>query len=436
MTDNIRLMFRALKHRNFRLFFAGQSVSLIGTWMQSVAMGWLVYSMTGSAFLLGFVAFSSQIPAFALTPLAGVIADRFDRRRILVMTQTLEMLQAFILAALVISGAVEVWHVIALGVFLGCVSSLDIPVRQAFIVEMIEKREDLSNAIALNSLMFNSARLIGPSIAGILIMAFGEGTCFLVNAVSFFAVIGSLAAMRLPAHKKPHGKANVFEGLKEGFRYAFGFMPIKLILMILSVINLMGVSYAVLMPVFARDMLRGGAGTFGFMTASAGCGALVATILLAARKSVVGLGRMIPSSCAVFSAALIGFAVSSTLWLSLALLAIMGFAFMIGTASCNIILQTITEDDKRGRVMSFYTMAFMGMAPLGSLLAGFLASRFGATNALAASGAVCLIAALIFTGQLPALRCAIHPIYKKMGIIPEVASGLNTVSELSVPPEE
>lgn len=432
----LRSVFRTLRYRNFRLFFAGQGISLIGTWMQYVAMGWLVYRLTNSPFLLGVVGFASQIPMFVFGPLAGVIADRWDRRKILILTQSLAMVQAFILAALTMTASIQVWHIIALGTFLGCINALDIPVRQSFLVEMVEKKENLGNAIALNSLLFNSARLVGPSIAGVVVALFGEGICFFLNAVSFLAVIVSLAAMRVTPRGAAPKEARIVEGLKEGLAYAFGFLPIRMILSLLAVISLMGMSYVVIMPVFARDILHGGPATLGFLTASAGVGALIATVYLASRKTVVGLGRLIPSSAALFAAGLIAFSLSRELWLSMALLAVTGFGLMVNMAASNTILQTITDDDKRGRVMSFYAIAFMGMAPIGSILTGAFASKIGVTPTLVIGGAISVVAAAVFWSKLPLLRAAIHPIYRKIGIIPEVATGINTAAQLTIPPED
>lgn len=432
----LKNIFRTLRYRNFRLFFAGQGISVVGTWMQQVAMGWLVYRLTNSALLLGVVGFASQIPTFVLSPFAGVIADRANRRRLLVITQALSMLQAFLLAALTLTGAIEVWHIIALGFLLGCINSLDIPVRQSFLVEMVEKKENLANAIALNSLMFNSARLIGPSIAGIIVAVFGEGICFLVNGISFLAVIWSLLLMKITPRQARHKDTRILDGVREGFAYAFGFAPIRFILLLLGVTSLVGMSYVVLMPVFARDILKGGAQTLGFLVASAGVGALIATVYLASRKTVLGLGRLIPVSATIFSLGIILFAMSRELWLSMALLAVAGFGMMTNMASCNIILQTIADDDKRGRVMSFYTMAFMGVAPLGSLVAGALASRVGVMVTCVIGGVLCIIASAVFATKLAVIRKLIHPIYRKIGIIPEVASGVNVASELVVPPED
>ncbi|MBP7056010.1 MAG: MFS transporter [Candidatus Omnitrophica bacterium] len=402
--------FRALKHRNFRLFFAGQSVSLVGTWMQQIAMSWLVYRITGSALMLGFVGFLSQIPSFVLSPFAGVLIDRIDRRRILAIAQILFMLQALSLALLTLTGAIEVWHILVLGVFFGCVGAVEIPARQSFIIEMVEHKEYLGNAIALNSLMFNSARLIGPSIAGILIAAVGEGPCFLLNAFSFIPVIWSLLAMRIKARPAVKSEKDMLEGLREGFTYTFGSLPIRSIIMLLSVMSVMGTSYMILMPVYAKDILGGGPNTFGFLMASAGVGSVAATFFLAAEKNMGRLMDFIPVFSVIFAVSLVVFSFSRAVWLSALLLAFVGFAFMVHMAASNTIIQTIVDDDKRGRVMSFYTAAFIGMAPVGSLIAGSLASRIGATSALAISGTLCIIAALCFASRISTLKSLVQPI--------------------------
>ncbi len=431
-----KYIFRALKYRNFRLFFFGQSISLVGTWMQAIAMGWLVYRMTNSPVLLGIVGFSSQIPSFILGPFAGIMADRFNRHRLLIVTQILSMVQALLLAVLTMSGSIAVWHLIVLGFFLGCINAIDIPARQSFIVEMVEKKENLGNAIALNSLMFNAARLVGPTIAGVIIAVTGEGICFLINGLSFIAVIISLAAMKLKPRKEEAQSSDLVKYIKEGVMYTFGFAPIRYIIMLLAVISLMGTSLMVLMPVFAKDILKGGPGTMGVLMAGVGAGALVATIYLASRKSVLGLGSLIPVSSGIFSAGIVLFSFSHSTVISILLLAFTGFGFMSHMAASNTIVQTIVDDDKRGRVMSFYAMAFMGVAPIGSLLGGFLAEKIGAANTLILSGSCCMMASLVFASKLPAIRKLVHPIYRKIGIIPEVASGMDNATRLSMPPEE
>ncbi|MCX5687417.1 MAG: MFS transporter [Candidatus Omnitrophica bacterium] len=400
------MVFRTLKYRNFRIFFFGQGVSLIGTWMQHIAMSWLVYKMTNSIFMLGVVGFASQIPTFILSPFTGVLADRHNRHKILLLTQALAMLQAFILAFLTLTGNIAVWHIIVMGIFLGCVNSLDIPARHSFILQMIEEKENLGNAIALNSMMFNLARLIGPSIAGVLIAITGEGVCFLINAISYLAVIASLLAMDKGIKIRKDKKVNydIFKDLKEGFNYAFRLQPIRAILLLLGIISLMGMSYAVLMPVFAKDVLGGGSRTLGYLMAAIGLGALAGTAYLASRKKPLITGNLLPASAGIFGLSIIAFSFSHNIWVSLPLLFVSGFGIMVQMASSNMILQAIVDDDKRGRVMSFYTMAFMGMAPLGSLLAGGMATRLGASNTLIISGVCCIIAAVIFVFKAPFLK--------------------------------
>lgn len=432
MKFRLKSIFRALRYRNFRLFFAGQSISLIGTWMQQVAMSWLVYRLTGSAVILGVVAFASQIPSLILSPIAGVLSDRWNRHKTLIATQTLAMIQAFIMAALVLTGTVKVWHIVALGIFLGSINALEIPVRQSFIIDMVERKEILGNAIALNSFMFNMARLVGPSIAGVLIAMLGEGPCFLANGLSFLAVIAGLLLMSLKRKSAKPKKTHVLHGLMEGVRYVFGSQPIRYMLMLLSVMSMMGMSYIVLMPVFAKNVLHGGPGTLGFLMAAGGIGALVATLFLASREKVIKLGRIIPVSAIIFAAGLILFSFTRTLWLSVIILSVSGFGFMVHMAATNTILQTIVEDDKRGRAMSFYAMAFMGVAPFGSLLAGWLTNIFGVTNAIIIGGTVCIFAALLFAAKVPLLKSLVRPIYDRISL----ASGVNTISELTVPPED
>jgi MFS family permease len=424
---------RALDHRNFRLFFSGQSISLIGTWMQRIALGWLVYRLTNSAFLLGAVGFAGQIPVFFMAPFAGVFADRWNRQRMLILTQTLATVQALLLALLVLTETVAVWQIIALSTFLGIVNAFDMPIRQSFILEMIENKEDLGNAIALNSSMVNSARLLGPSLAGLLIAAVGEGICFLLNGLSYVAVIAALIAIKTrPRPVKPR-RTNALNELRQGFAYAFGFAPIRDILLFLGLVSLTGMPFTVLMPIFAKDILHGGPNVLGFLMGASGIGALAGALYLASRKSVLGLGKLIPLAAGCFGAGLVGFSLSRYFWLSLALMLITGFGMIVQMAASNTILQTIVDDDKRGRVMSFYTMAFVGITPLGSLLEGFAASLMGAPATLFAGGLICVLGAAVFARQLPVLRKAVRPIYVKMGIIPEIAAGLHTATELTMP---
>jgi MFS family permease len=433
---NWRLVVRALRHRNYRLFFGGQGISLIGTWMTRVATGWLVYRLTGSAFLLGLVSFAGQIPVLFLGPFAGVWVDRWNRHRVLLVTQTLSMLQSLGLAALALAKIITVNEVILLNLFQGAVNAFDMPARQAFVIEMVEQPEDLGNAIALNSSLVNAARLIGPSIAGIIIALVGEGYCFLIDGVSYLAVIASLLAMVVTVRQRERVHGSVLSELSEGWVYIRGFRPIWWILLLLALISLVGMPYTTLMPIFAGRILHGGAHTLGFLMGATGVGALIGAVRLAARRSVLGLGRVIPMTAAGFGASLIAFSLSRHQWLSMLLLVVTGFCFMQQMASSNTILQTIVEDKKRGRVMSFYSMAFQGVAPFGSLIAGAAASRIGAPLTLMIGGAICIVGAGVFASQLPVLRGIVHPIYVRMGVIPEVATGIQAASALQQPTEQ
>ncbi|RII26690.1 MAG: MFS transporter [Geobacter sp.] len=428
--SGMKSLLRALRSRNYRLFMAGQSVSLVGTWMQQVAMSWLVYRLTGSAFLLGVVGFTSQIPTLLFAPVAGVLADRWDRRRLLIFTQALAMVQAGLLAAVVLSGIVQVWHIVLLSLLLGVVNAFDIPIRQSFLVEMVTYREDLGNAIALNSSMVNGARLIGPTIAGLLVASVGEGVCFILNSVSYLAVLVALVAMRIePRPPDPTKRRHVFHELREGFAYAVGFGPIRSILMLVALVSLTGMPYTVLVPVFAKEVLHGGVHTFGFLMTAGGCGAFAGTVYLASRKSVLGLGRLIARAAILFAAGIAAFALSSNLFISMVSLAVAGFGAITLIASSNTILQTILEEDKRGRVMSFFTVAFIGIAPFGSLGAGTMAGVIGPRETLLLGAGCCLMGAALFARHLPQVREMVRPIYIKMGIIKEVAHGMETAAE-------
>jgi len=415
----LKNIFRSLKYRNYRLFFGGQSISLIGTWIQRITIPWLVYRLTDSAFLLGFVAFAGQIPTFILAPFTGVLTDRWNRYRILIMTQVLSMIQALILAGLYYTGNIEIWNILLLSILLGCINALDTPARQSFVIEMVNDKKDLGNAIALNSSMVNAARLLGPSIAGVLIASLGEGLCFLINGLSYVFVIGSLLLMKIKPQEEYKGGTSIINSLKEGFQYAFGFAPIKSIIFLLSLISLMGMSYSTLMPVFAKTVYHGGSNIYGFLIGASGIGALAGALYLASRKTVLGMEKMISLSAGLFGVAIILFSVSHFFVLSMFLMVVAGLGMMMQMACSNTILQTITEDDKRGRVMSFYTMAFMGTAPLGSLLSGSLASIIGAPRTLLICGIICTAGALVFSSHLPEIRKLIRPIYIKLGIIRE-----------------
>ena len=404
--------------------------------MTRIATSWLVYRLSGSPLLLGIVGFAGQIPSFILAPLAGVMVDRWSRHRLLVATQVLALLQSLSLALLALTGLIKIWHIIILSVFQGLINAFDMPARQAFVVEMVEKREDLANAIALNSSMVNAARLLGPSIGGVVIAAVGEGWCFMLDAVSYLAVIASLLAMKItPRRLSATTDANILQQLREGWTYAFRFAPIRNVLLLLALVSLVGMPYTVLMPVFANEVLHGGPSTLGLLMAASGVGALMGAMFLASRKTVLGLGKFIPLMAAAFGAGLILFSFTRVLWLSLGLMVVTGLGFMVQMAASNTVLQTIVEEDKRGRVMSFYTMAFMGTAPFGSLLAGIIAERIGAPHTLLFGGLGCILGALWFASSLPALRRDVSPIYVKIGILPEVAAGIQHTSELTIPPE-
>lgn len=393
---SLKNTFQILNKRNFFLFFIGQGISLIGTWMQRIAMSWLVYRLTNSAFLLGIVGFASQFPTFLFAPFAGVLADRLNRRQVLLVTQILSMIQAFALAFLVITNNVTIWHIVILGTLLGIINAFDIPVRQAFVIDIVERKEDLRSAIALNSSLVNGARLLGPSIAGLLISFVGEGMCFFLNGASYIAVIIALFAMNIVPKTIQHKRQNIWRDFLEGSSYTFHSVPIRTILLLLALVSLMGMPYTVLMPIFATDVIHGGAHTLGFLMASSGIGALIGAFFLASRVNIDGLERWIFLSAGIFGIGLIAFSLTCTLALSILTLVITGFGMMVQMAASNTILQSIVADDKRGRVMSFYTMSFMGMAPFGSLLAGSLANVFGTVNTIAVGGFSCLAGSLIF----------------------------------------
>ncbi len=385
--------------------------------MQQIAISWLVYRLTHSAFLLGIVGFTSRIPTFVFAPFAGVVVDRWNRYHLLVATQVLSMIQAFFLAFLVLTDRIQVWQILVLSFVLGLINAFDIPVRQTFVVEMLERKEDLSNAIALNSSMVNGARLAGPSIAGVLVATVGEGMCFLLNGLSFIAVIASLLAMNIRSQWRADRKIQAWQDFKEGFSYAFGFLPIRSILLLLALVSLMGMPYTVLMPIFAGKILQGGPQALGFLMGATGVGALAGAIFLASRRNVLGLGRIIAMAASLFGIGLITFSLSRTFWISLVLMVLTGFGMMVQMTSSNTILQTIAEEGKRGRVMSFYTMAFMGMTPFGSLLAGSLASTIGAAETVLIGGICCILGSFLFARNLPSLREQVRPIYVRKGIL-------------------
>jgi MFS family permease len=414
---------RALRHRNFRLFFTGQSISLIGTWMTRVATSWLVYRLTGSALLLGIVGFAGQILTFLLAPFAGVLVDRLNRRNLLVWTQVLAGIQSLAMAALTLAKVITIHEIIALSAFQGLINAFDMPGRQSFLVQMVSvdsnkpDRQDLSNAIALNSSIVNLARLIGPALAGLVIAAVGEGYCFTIDGFSYIAVVVSLLMMRVPRTMIQRATTSMLEQLKEGWSYVTTFRPIRIILTLFALLSLMGMPFMVLMPIFASQVLHGGPHTLGYLMGASGVGALISAISLAMRKSVRGLTGMILIAAIMFGSGLILFGLSHYLALSLGLMLIVGFGMMQGLAASNTVIQTLVPEDKRGRVMSYYTMAFVGMVPFGSLLAGALAHRFGAPHAVMITGAFCLMGAAWYATQLKSVRAVMRPIYIEMGIV-------------------
>ncbi len=393
---------RALRHRNFQLFFSGQLISLTGTWMQNIAQAWLVYRLTGSSLLLGSVSFANQIPVFLFAPLGGIVADRQNRQYVVIATQTASMVLAFILAILTLMRIVQVWHIFVLATLLGVVNAFDIPARQAFLVEMVG-REDLMNAIALNSSMFNGARIVGPAIAGILVASIGEGWCFFGNAVSYIAVIVGLALMRVQERPRP-AEGSHLQHIIEGFQFARQAAPVRLVLLLLGIVSLVGMPYSVLMPVFADKILHGGARGLGILMGATGVGALLAALALAAKSGLRGLGRWIAFSAAGFGLTLGLFSFSRQFWLSTLLLVPVGFCMMLETSSSNTLLQAMAPDQLRGRVMAIYSMMFMGMAPFGAFFGGALADRIGAPLTVALGGIICIGAALLFGLRLPNIR--------------------------------
>lgn len=426
----LSLLFRALRHRNYRLFFSGQSVSLVGTWITRIATSWLVYRLTGSAAMLGLVGFTGQVPVFLLAPFAGVWIDRLDRQRVLLATQAAAMLQSLALAALTLGGIITIGDILALSALQGVISAFDTPARQAFVVQMVDGPEDMPNAIALNSSMVNAARLVGPSIAGLLIAWVGEGWCFLADGVSYLAVIASLLAMHVIRQPRRPRTAAALQELRDGFRYAASSPPIRAVLTLLALVSLAGMPYRVLMPIIAGRTLHGDAHTFGFLMGATGIGALAGAVFLASRRSVLGLGRVIPAAALTFGLGLLVLSRSRSLPLSLLTMPVVGIGFMVQIASSNTVIQTIVRDEMRGRVMSFYAMAFTGTAPFGSLLMGALAARIGAPDTMLVGAIVTMAGAAAFARALPALRQHVRPLYVERGILPEIAEGLESAASL------
>ncbi|ACK70454.1 major facilitator superfamily MFS_1 [Gloeothece citriformis PCC 7424] len=417
MTKSLQNLLRALESRNYRLFFGGQCISLIGTWMTQIAAVWLVYSLTNSALLLGLVGFCSQIPNFIITPFSGILVDRWNRRNILIVTQILSMIQSLTLAGLTLTGLITIEQLIGLSLFQGVISAFDAPARQVFVTDIVENKAHLGNAIALNSSMFNGARLVGPAIAGVVIASLGVGACFLIDGLSYIAVIAGLLAIKIPPKTLEILHTNGWQRLKEGFEYTFSFPPFRAILGLLALFSFAGMSYMVLIPIFAEKILKGDAQTLGFLTSASGIGALMGGIYLSSRQSIVGLGKLIVSSLGLFGISLMIFSQSQMLWLSLLMMFITGLCGIINIASSNTILQTISEENKRGRLMSFYTMSFLGILPFGNLAVGALANQISAPTTLLLCGILCILTSFFFRQQLPKLRQYMRPIYDKLGLL-------------------
>jgi MFS family permease len=403
--SKLKIALRALRHRNYRLFFAGQLISLIGTWMQNLAQSWLVYRLTGSSFLLGSIGFASQIPIFLLAFVGGTVADRYNRHRIVIGTQVASMLLAFILSVLTLTNAVRVWHIFVLSALLGVVNAFDMPTRQAFVVELVEK-EDLMNAIALNSSIFNGARILGPAVAGALIAGIGEGWCFFANGISYIAVIAGLLLMRLEGKKRTATRQSAISNVLEGFQFVCRSRPIRALLLLMGLVSVFGMSYSVLMPIFADRILHSGAHGMGFLMGATGVGALMGSLTLAAKSGTRGLGKMIAYACAGFSTSLILFSISHSFWLSALILVPVGYSFMVQMACTNTLIQIMVPDSLRGRVLSTHVWMFMGMAPFGSFLAGSIAAHLGAPTTILMGAFLCLGGAGIFASRLQGLRLA------------------------------
>ena len=409
---NVGFAFRALKNRNFRLFFSGQIVSMLGTWIQNIALGWLVYRLTDSPVWLGVVGFAGQIPALFLTPFAGVFADRLNRRKVLIITQIVPMVLAFSMAFLVLTESIEVWHIVLIASLNGFVIAFDNPFRHAFLLEVIKDKELIQNAVALNSTLFNSARFIGPMLGGILIALVGEGVCFLINGVSFFAVVFALLAMKVEPMNLNRKHGSVIGEMLEGAKYAFNFKPIRYLLFLVITTGFFGLPFQVFLPVFARDVLGGDSQLLGFLTGALGAGALTGAIYLASKSGIGLLPKLIVGTSMVFALGLFSMSLSTNITLSLVLLFFTGFGMIVQYASTNTLIQTIVDEDKRGRVMSLYGLSFLGITPLGSLLLGAIADRIGVQTTLMFASMVCLMASIVYLKRMPYVAKAINGILK------------------------
>jgi MFS family permease len=421
----VKSIFSSLRSRNYRLYFTGQGISLIGTWMQHIALSWLVYRLTGSVFLLGLIGFTSQIPTFVLAPVTGVLSDRYNRKRIMVLAQVFFMLQALTMALLVLFNLIEVWHIIALSLVFGIISAFDAPARQSLVVDLIDKPEDLGNAIALNSALFNGARLVGPAIAGIIIAAVGEGICFLLNTISFVAVIVALLRLKLPVKPAVIHPDNFIRSFSAGFHYTFQSVPIRTLIILLAILSLVGFPFIVLLPAYAKEILFGSSDTLGFLMSALGAGAVTGAIYMAARKSVIGLGKIISVNTILFGLTIVLASLSEKMHFSLIVFFFGGLSMILTLAAVNTMLQTLADEDMRGRVMSFYAMALMGTTPIGNLLAGTIASGIGISFTLLTGGIITILAGIWFQLNRPSIRKFVHPIYITKGIMPPLPNEIS-----------
>lgn len=416
-SSTISQIFASLKSRNYRLYFIGQGISLIGTWMQNIALSWLVYRLTDSVFLLGLVGFTSNFPTFVLAPFTGVLSDRYNRLRIMTLAQLFFMLQALAMTLLVLFNLVEVWHIIALSIMFGIISAFDAPARQSLVIDLIDDPKNLGNAIALNSALFNGARLVGPAIAGLTIAAVGEGFSFLINTVSYFAVIGALLMVKLPPVKRQVEDPDFTRSFAEGFRYTFRTVPIRVLILLLAVLSLFGFPFIVLLPAYAKEILHGGSETLGFLMSGLGAGALTGAIIMAARKTIIGLGKVITLHVVILGVAIIMASFVEHIILSLIFLYFGGVSMILSLAAVNTMIQSLADEDKRGRVMSFYAMALMGTMPIGNLIGGSLASTIGLTNTMIAGGIITVVSAFWFEHNRRSMRSTVRTIYRDKGLV-------------------
>jgi len=410
-------IFKSLHSRNYRLYFIGQGISLIGSWMQNIALSWLIYRLTGSVFLLGLIGFTSQIPTLLLTPVTGVVTDRFNRLNILKLTQTCYLLLALAMTLLVMLNQIEVWHIIVLSVLGGVITAFDAPARQSLVINLIDNPDDLGNAIALNSAIFNGARLIGPAVAGVTIAAVGEGVCFLLNTLSFFAVLAALMNIRIHANPVAAKQENLKKSFREGWQYTFHSVPIRMLITLLALLSLAGFSFIVLLPAYAKEILHGSSDTLGYLMSALGAGALLAALYMASRQNVIGLSKILAMNIGIVSAAVVLASFTQQVAFALIWCFFGGLSMILLLSSINTLLQTITDEDKRGRVMSFYAMALMGTTPIGNLIAGYIASKIGIPYTFLIFGVITLGTGVWFSLNLKAFRKYVHPIFINKGIL-------------------